>query len=99
MIQIKESEISRAIQITGFETLKNNSDIICFDVICDSISYNKLRFEYDNTLEGCSDDSFIIGGIKFIHNPKLTAQSKMANGFWYSVKKDTEEKLISFCLN
>lgn len=85
---------TRAIQITKMVMDINKYQQTEYDIICDSIAWNKFDFDSMQGSGNSTNTSFQFGGVNFIHDPKLTALaaglvSAYAKGFWLAVPKGT----------
>ena len=86
-----------AIQTTINETNIANNKGIKWEIVCDSISYNKLRFEADldpSLIDG--EGCFTTMDVKVIHDRHMTIESKNANGYWNSVSIEDKEIIQQF---
>lgn len=76
VFQITESTNGdRAIQITRMVMDINKYQGITYDVICDSIAYNKFMFQAAQGVSNATNTSFQFQGVEFVHNPALTNQA------------------------
>lgn len=85
---------TRAIQITRMVMDINKWQGVAYDVICDSIAYNKFRYLAAQGTSNATNTSFQFEGVTFVHNPALTAQAAglvgaYAKGAWIAVPRGT----------
>lgn len=84
----------RAIQITKMVMDINKYQQTEYEIICDSIAWNKFNFDSMQGTGNSTNTSFQFGGVTFLHDPKLTALaaglvSSYAKGFWLAVPTGT----------
>jgi hypothetical protein len=85
---------NRAIQITRMVMDINKYQGTDFDIICDSISFNKFQFDAAQGISNSTNTSFQFQGVTFVHDPSLTAAAAglvgaYALGFWLAVPVGT----------
>ena len=81
---------NRAIQITRMVMDINKYQGTDFDIICDSISFNKFQFDAAQGISNSTNTSFQFQGVTFVHDPSLTAAaaglvSVYVLGYWMAV--------------
>jgi hypothetical protein len=80
----------RAIQITRMVMDINKYQGMAFDIVCDSIAFNKFQYQAAQGISNATNTSFQFQGVTFVHDPSLTAAaaglvSAYAKGFWIAV--------------
>jgi len=80
----------RAIQITKMVMDINKYQGMTFDIVCDSIAFNKFQYQAAQGISNATNTSFQFMGVTFIHDPSLTAAaagliSAYAKGYWIAV--------------
>jgi hypothetical protein len=88
------SEGDRAIQITRMVMDINKYQGTNYDIVCDSISYNKFQYDAAQGSSNSTNTSFQFMGVTFIHDPKLTDDASTLDatyvkGFWIAVPEGT----------
>ena len=81
---------SRAIQITRMIMDINKYQGMAFDIVCDSIAFNRFQFDVAQGISNSTNTSFQFQNVTFIHDPSLTAAaaglaSAYAKGYWIAV--------------
>lgn len=81
---------TRAIQITKMVMDINKYQGMNYSVVCDSIAFNKFQYLASQGISNATNTSFQFGGVKFVHDPSLTAAaaglvSAYAKGYWIVV--------------
>ena len=81
---------NRAIQITKMVMDINKYQGMTFDIVCDSISYNKFQYDAAQGISNATNTSFQFMGVTFIHDPSLTAAAAglvaaYSKGYWIAV--------------
>jgi hypothetical protein len=95
VFQITEAtEGNRAIQITRMVMDINKYQGTDFDIVCDSVSFNKFQFDAAQGISNATNTSFQFMGVNFYHDPSLTAAAAglvgaYAKGFWIAVPVGT----------
>lgn len=82
----------RAIQITKMVMDINKYQGIDYDIVCDSIAYNKFAYQAAQGISNATNTSFQFGGVSFIHDPELSARaaglvSAYSKGYWIVVPR------------
>ena len=85
---------TRAVQITRMVMDINKWQGTDFDIVCDSIAYNKFQNLAAQGVSNSTNTSFQFQGVTFYHEPSYTADaaglaSAYAKGFWLAVPKGT----------
>ena len=85
---------TRAIQITKMVMDLNKWQGVQYDVICDSIAYNKFQYLAAQGVSNSTNTSFQFQGVEFIHDPALTAAAAglvgaYSKGSWIVVPRGT----------
>jgi len=90
--EISEATVgTRAIQITTtvMDFLKYSGNATIF---CDSIAFNKFRFQAAQGISNATNLSFQFQGVTFVHSPALTALASgigYTKGYWTAVPEGT----------
>ena len=84
----------RAIQITKMIMDINKYQNVAYDVVCDSIAFNKFQYQLAQGSSNSTNTSFQFGGVTFIHDSSLSAAaaglaSAYAKGYWIVVPEGT----------
>lgn len=85
---------NRSIQITRMVMDINKYQGTDFDIICDSIAFNKFQFDAAQGISNSTNTSFQFQGVTFVHDPSLTAAaaglvSVYVKGYWMAVPVGT----------
>ncbi|GAG30513.1 unnamed protein product, partial [marine sediment metagenome] len=85
---------NRSIQITRMVMDINKYQGVNYDVVCDSIAFNKFQFDAAQGISNSTNTSFQFQNVTFIHDPSLTAAaaglvSAYAKGYWIAVPEGT----------
>lgn len=80
----------RAIQITRMVMDINGYQGTNYDIVCDSIAFNRFQFDAAQGISNSTNTSFQFQNVTFIHDPSLTAAaaglvSSYVKGYWIAV--------------
>lgn len=95
VFQIAESTNgSRATQITRMVMDINKWQGVTYDIICDSVAYNKFMFQAAQGVSNATNTSFQFQGVEFIHDPALSAAAAglagaYVKGAWIAIPRGT----------
>jgi hypothetical protein len=85
---------NRAIQITRMVMDINKYQGTSFDIVCDSIAFNKFQYDAAQGISNATNTSFQFMNVTFVHDPSLTAAAAglaaaYSKGFWIAVPTGT----------